>query len=283
MGRPRKGNEIILGEDHVGIVLNDGSIALIDPGDLELIKPYTWSARQSCCAYGYLGGSYNARFATMHRLIMGAPQGTKVYHINGNGLDNRRANLTTERVDRRKGNRTRDLDGVIAVELTQGKTTFVDEGDWARLKDCTWFALKEKNNWYARGYRRLGFRRYKTVGMHRAIMEAKDGIDVDHINGDGLDNRRANLRLCTRGQNLLNARSRLGASKHKGVYFNKRRKKWVARIALRGKAKTLGYFENETTAAMVYDDAARALHGEFACLNFPRDGKPSAVARAGVG
>jgi hypothetical protein len=103
-------------------------------------------------------------------------------------------------------------------------------------------------------------------------MDAPKGLLVDHRNLNGLDNRRSNLRLATHGENNQNKRKRKGASsRYIGVSFEKRIKKWSARIMYKGKAIWLGNFKNEIDAALAYDKAARKYYGEFARLNFPEE------------
>lgn len=92
---------------------------------------------------------------------------------------------------------------------------------------------------------------------------------VDHANGNGLDNRRANLRPATPAQNLANARPRGGASSFKGVTWRADRRQWRARITASGRRHQLGYFKTEVAAALAYDVAARTMFGEFARTNFP--------------
>jgi hypothetical protein len=111
--------------------------------------------------------------------------------------------------------------------------------------------------------------------MHRVILAAPNGVEVDHRSGDGLDNRRANLRLATHAQNHQNrTRKILGCtSRHKGVHMHCGR--WQARIAdgpvVDGHAKrrSLGHFDSEDAAGRAYDAAALVSFGEFASLNFP--------------
>jgi hypothetical protein len=117
----------------------------------------------------------------------------------------------------------------------------------------------------------MEFGRIKTMYLHREIMQAPKGLLVDHKNNDGLDNRRANLRLATHSQNGCNRpRKKNGSSRFKGVIFLKDRKRWSARLKKNGKHIFLGNFKNEIDAARVYDEAAKQYHGEFACLNFPK-------------
>ena len=96
------------------------------------------------------------------------------------------------------------------------------------------------------------------------------GMVVDHINHDGMDNRRANLRAATHAQNTYHRKKRSGAtkSKYKGIHWRKENKKWVARIMFEGKRIHLGSFHTEIEAAKAYDRAAKKYHGEFASLNF---------------
>ena len=104
--------------------------------------------------------------------------------------------------------------------------------------------------------------------MHRVIMDAPKGMHVDHINGNGLDNRRENLRLCTNSQNHMNRKThRDSSSKYKGVSWNKRNSKWQAYIGSGIKRKNLGYFASESDAAKAYDIKAKECFGEFARLN----------------
>jgi hypothetical protein len=109
----------------------------------------------------------------------------------------------------------------------------------------------------------------KAIYMHLEIMSAPDGMEVDHMNGNGLDNRRENLRLCTRAQNRMNSVKRIGkSSTFKGVYWHKNCRKWRASLKLDGKEIHIGYFNTELEAAEAYDEKALELFGEFAKPNF---------------
>lgn len=131
-----------------------------------------------------------------------------------------------------------------------------------------------------------GSRRYPAIRhdgkdqpLHRLVMNAKEGEHVDHINGDKLDCRRENLRLCTHGENSRNRRmSKANASGRKGVHWRRRVGKWRAQIMLNGKHIHLGDFHCREEAAAAYDRAAAELHGEFArtnaMLSSPLDAPP---------
>lgn len=119
-----------------------------------------------------------------------------------------------------------------------------------------------------------GENRNSRVYMHRQVTGCPQGLQVDHINKDRLDNRRENLRVCTRSQNnAANRKRKGGSSRFRGVSFSKdvkhRRKPWIAQIQKDGKNKRLGRFDNEVDAAKRYDEYALKFFGEFANLNFP--------------
>lgn len=150
------------------------------------------------------------------------------------------------------------------ISLTQNKFTMVDDGDYEFLMQWKWCLAKHsrKNLFYAK--RAEG---KKTILMHRAILNITNPkIQVDHENGNGLNNMRVNIRVATPAQNSQNrCGSRDTSSKYKGVSF--RGNKWNAAIKISGKTKYLGRFTNELEAALAYDNAARRHYGEFARLN----------------
>ncbi len=160
-------------------------------------------------------------------------------------------------------------EGAKLIPLTQDKFAIVDAEDYDRLNKYKWHAQKDRRNYYAKRRRSYGM-----VLMHRVILNAPAGLVVDHINHNGLDNRKANLRLCTAAQNSQNSRPCIRPnqwSKYKGVTFHKHKKRFTAFIRHNKKKYFLGYFKNEIDAAKAYDKAAKKYFGEYAYLNFPKE------------
>ncbi len=154
------------------------------------------------------------------------------------------------------------------IPLSQGKFAIVDDEDYDYLMQWKWYANKMGNTWYATNYNK--------GGMHRLIMKYPKGLQVDHINHNGLDNRRCNLRICTKQQNEWNRLPNCNAaSPYRGV--QKMRGKWAANIRFNGKLIYLGVFASDTEAAKVWDAKAKELFGEYAYLNFPNDIEKEAV------
>lgn len=156
------------------------------------------------------------------------------------------------------------------IKLTQGKIAIVDDADFEWLNQWKWYAYWSRHYWYAIRTD-CSFQEKRTVRMHRAILEYHGfdltGLDVDHINHDGLDNRLINLRPATRNQNQQNQYPVRGMNKHKGVHWHSWHHKWTAQIRNNSHLIHLGYFDNEKEAAIAYNAAARVLFGEFAHLN----------------
>jgi hypothetical protein len=152
-----------------------------------------------------------------------------------------------------------------SISLTRGKCAFVDNEDFEWLSKIKWRCTD-------RGY---AIHRYsingkqKCIFMHRYITNAPDGVEVDHINRNKLDNRRCNLRLCTQNQNKANrlADKDKKSCNYKGVFCDDRRqKKWYTKISVCGKREYLGSFNTPEEARDVYNKTAKKIWGEFAAL-----------------
>jgi hypothetical protein len=157
------------------------------------------------------------------------------------------------------------------IPLTQGKFAIVDVDDFEDLNRFKWFAVKYSRTFYAiRNEKNSGLRRF-TVKMHRQILNLPKDKSIDHINHNGLDNRKANLRIVSPQQNNFNKQKQAGnySSKYKGVMLWKRSGKWQACITYKGKHISLGYFDDQLLAARAYDAKAKELFGQYAYLNFP--------------
>jgi len=152
------------------------------------------------------------------------------------------------------------------IPLTQGQYAIVDPERYEELAKHKWFAKRCDGRFYA-----ARSTKNKNVKMHQVIMGTEEGKVIDHINSNGLDNRKANVRFATSQQNSWNQRKQRGnsSSKYKGVSWEKKRKEWRARITCNDKLIFIGCFNTEEAAAKAYDGKARELFGEFAWLNFP--------------
>jgi hypothetical protein len=156
-------------------------------------------------------------------------------------------------------------EGAKLIPLTQDKFAIVDAEDYERLNQHKWHVSKSHNSEYA--VRCPGRKR---ILMHRLLLNAPGGLVVDHRDGNGLNNRKSNLRLCTHQENSYNQRPRRGGtSRFRGVCWKKTIRKYAAKIQKNEKRYYLGYFADEIEAAVVYDIKAMELFGEFAYFNFP--------------
>jgi hypothetical protein len=169
-------------------------------------------------------------------------------------------------------------DEVRYIPLSHGLYATVDAADYEWLSQYKWAAhFSERSNviYAARSsyYYENGKRRRRTVLMHREIMKPPAGLEIDHINSNGLNNRRTNLRTCTHAQNMQAARPRTdGKSRFIGVFPN--RDRWQAAITCKGKKFHVGLFDDEVEAARARDRKAIELFGQFARLNFPEESGP---------
>ena len=153
------------------------------------------------------------------------------------------------------------------IPLSQGKVAIVDVDDYPSLIRYKWCTARKPKTFYVSG--KINGR---STFMHRFIMAPPKPMVVDHINHNGLDNRRSNLRICTTAQNARNCRPYAGKKvKYKGVSFNKSRKKFRVFIRYGEVSFNLGYFDDEVEAARAYDKKAKELFKEYAYLNFPEE------------
>lgn len=167
------------------------------------------------------------------------------------------------------------------IQLTQGKVALIDDVDFVKVSKHKWNARKcsrKTGVWYAgRSEKNNGIQ--KTILMHRYILNLKSGEIIDHLDKNGLNNQRNNLRKCSHSQNMVNRRT-WGNSKYRGVSkitvkttikgrpISKRM--FSVSITFNGSKKTIGHFNSEILAAQKYDEHAKKLHGVFAQLNFPQ-------------
>ena len=174
---------------------------------------------------------------------------------------------------------------LIIESKTHGThTVLFDEKDREKVESHTWTIVNPRDNTYyantmiphpdggwsisSKGKRR---RRRTGLSLHRLIMDPPKNMIVDHINHNGLDNRKENLRICTHKDNMRNRRKQKNnISGYKGVRYRKKHKKFVAQIKKYDKQVHIGCYETIEEAAMAYDANARHYYGEYACLNFPQ-------------
>lgn len=157
---------------------------------------------------------------------------------------------------------------MMIIPLTKGKHTFVDNRDYGYLMQWKWQASEQASGiFYVR--RRVPLdEKGSTKSMHRMIMCAPKGMEVDHINHNGLDNRRSNLRLCSHSGNQHNTRLRsTNTSGYKGIGWHKRREKWQVAITTNGIRRYLGYFTDINDAVIARKAAEEKYVGEFAFNN----------------
>ena len=163
-------------------------------------------------------------------------------------------------------------DKMKRIKLTQGKFAIVDDEDYDWLMQWKWHAQWDGRHWKAtrweRGWKK-GKGKRKLVFMHREILKTPKNLFTDHINGNGLDNRKINLRYCTNAQNQWNQLPhKKCVSKYKGVSFRKDISKWQVYIRKNRKITFVGHYKDEFNAAKSYDAKAKELFGEFALTNF---------------
>jgi hypothetical protein len=145
------------------------------------------------------------------------------------------------------------------IILTQDQVSIVDKEDELTFGNRLWYAHKRRGSYYAAS--RVG-------QLHRLIMKCPAGMVVDHINGNTLDNRKANLRVCLQKHNTYNRRpNKKGASDYKGVSWHIHQSLWAVSITADKKTKHLGYFKCENQAALIYNEASLKYHGKYGYQN----------------
>lgn len=161
------------------------------------------------------------------------------------------------------------------IPLTKGCVAIVDDEDYDWLNQWKWHAAgpPQKRPYAARRvFVGDGSRRSSVTMMHYFLLPRLDGLYVDHMNGDSLDNRRCNLRYCTMAENNRNlSHHRDGRSLYKGVSWSKSKNRWRASICIERRQTHLGYFASQELAAAAYDEAARRNYGAFARLNHAQE------------
>ena len=153
------------------------------------------------------------------------------------------------------------------IKLTRGQVAIVDAEDYDELMKYEWCASPYDRGYYAIRGGKKGEKR--TIRMHRQILGLTDrSVHVDHVNNNGLDNRRCNIRKCTPSENMRNKRASRGSiSKYVGVSYRSDRDRWVSTIAINGKSIHGGYFKTEIEAALDRDKLAVKHFGDFAFIN----------------
>lgn len=157
---------------------------------------------------------------------------------------------------------------VREIPLGHGLSTLVDGDTYDRVAHLDWKAINPsgKHPYAARWIPET--RKWEL--LHRVILNTPEGMIGDHVNGDTLDNRRANLRNCTKAQNAANLKGPYANNKsgYIGVHRHRKNGTWIAQVRHKGVQRYLGSFATPEEAARARDGAARELHGEFATLNF---------------
>lgn len=153
---------------------------------------------------------------------------------------------------------------MIEIELTKGYKAKVCECHYNKIKDYKWCALVGKYQVKAVRGGKDDCGKSKTYYMHREIMDAPNGMEVDHIDGDNLNNQCNNLRICTKHENSRNVKiSVRNTSGHKGVCWSKQANRWLARVAYDNHMYYLGVFKIKQDAMDAYNKKAKELHGDF--------------------
>jgi hypothetical protein len=155
------------------------------------------------------------------------------------------------------------------IQLTQGKVALVDDDMYEYLNQWKWYANKLGNNFYAVRNLRINKKYVCSILMHRLVANNNSKMHTDHLNGNSLDNRKENLRICNTSENLMNQKKAVNnKSGYKGVgKYDNNKSKFRSTISYNGKSINLGYYKTIKEAAKAYNEAAIKYHGEFANLN----------------
>lgn len=154
------------------------------------------------------------------------------------------------------------------IPLTNGRVAQISDEDYDRVIKFKWRAQKGKTTWYAVTHAPRNRGRAKTIYLHKFILGISEGQEGDHRDRNGLNNQRENLRICTRSQNCFNRSKNSNAthSRYKGV--TRAKGKFKTQININGRQVYVGLFQTEEEAARAYDRIAKALHPDFALVNF---------------
>lgn len=157
------------------------------------------------------------------------------------------------------------------ITLTKGYEAIIDTADIPLISSISWHASISRESVYASGMHVIDGAR-RSISLHKTLLKPPKGFQVDHINCNGLDNRRSNLRLARQSQNMWNqGPKRNSSSGLKGVSFNARQQKWKAQIKAHGVRKYLGMFDKPEDAYKAYCEASKDIHGEFSRTVAPQE------------
>lgn len=233
------------------VPLTHGKWATVDAADAEFVAKHRWCAVERGATRPYVGRYVGKKFIRMAADFFGSD--VTVRHLNGDWTDFRRENLSL-------GRETRAAYSVGArlahVPLTQDRVAVIDEASIPAVSGRNWSAHFEDGNWYAVAS--------GGVRMHRLIMGDPSDL-VDHIDGDGLNNRLSNLRVADKSKNACNSKMRDdNVSGARGVMWDKARSRWRAFITIDDKQRYLGRHHTFEEAVAAWERGSEKYHGEFA-------------------